>query len=72
MCMCTCVKVYVYAHMYLFMTVHNVFMFFATSLFFLKHIHVIMHRHGHHNILNGIVWVQTGHSTYTFTATWFV
>ena len=35
MCMCTCVKVYVYAHMYLFMTFHNGFMFFATSLLFI-------------------------------------
>ena len=25
-------KVYVYAHMYVFMTFHNSFMFFATSL----------------------------------------
>ena len=30
---------------------------------------VIMNRHGHNNIRNGIVWVQTGHSTSTCTAT---
>ena len=28
-----------------------------------------MNRHGHHNIQNGIVWAQTGHSTGTCTAT---
>ena len=28
-----------------------------------------MNRHGHHNIRNGIVWVQTGHNTCTCTAT---
>ena len=37
-------------------TFHNDFMFF-----------LLMNRHGHHNIRNGIVWVQTGHSTCTFT-----
>ena len=31
--------------------------------------HVIMNRHGHNHIRNGIVWVQTGHSTCTCTAT---
>ena len=24
-------------------------------------VHVIMNRHGHHNIRNGIVWAQTSH-----------
>ena len=36
------------------------------------HIHIfndIMHGHGHNNIRNGIVWVQTGHGTSTCTAT---
>ena len=45
-----------YAHM--FMTFHNDFMFFATSLTYI--FLVIMNRHGHHNIRNGIVWAQTG------------
>ena len=31
-----------------------------------------MNRHGRHHIRNGIVWVQTGHSTYTCTATFCV
>ena len=31
--------------------------------------HVVMNRQGHNNIRNGIVWVQTGHSTCTCTAT---
>ena len=67
-----CMKIDVYAHMYMFMTFHNGFMFFATSLLFFIYIYVIMNRHGSHNIRNGIVWVQTGHSTSTCTATWCV
>ena len=35
-------------------------------------VHVIMNRHGHDNIRIGIVWVQTGHSTCTCTATLLV
>ena len=31
--------------------------------------HVIVNRQGHHNIRNGTVWAQTGHSTGTCTAT---
>ena len=31
-----------------------------------------MNRHGHHDIRNGIVWAQTGHSTGTCTATFCV
>ena len=43
------------------------------SFFFAKisdkyiYVHVIMNRHGRHNIQNGIVWVQTGQSTCTCT-----
>ena len=45
-------------------------MFFATYLLNIYiHIRVIMNRQGHHNIRNGIVWAQTGHSTGTCTAT---
>ena len=61
-------KVYVSAHVYMFVTFHNGFMF----LLHLTHINVIMDRHGRHNIRNGIVWAQTGHSTGTCTATLFV
>ena len=32
----------------------------------------VVNRQRHHNIRNGILWVQTGHSTCTFTATWCV
>ena len=32
-------------------------------------IRVIMNHQGHNNIRSGIVWVQTGHSTCTCTAT---
>ena len=42
------------------------------NIFLKKGLYVIMTRHGHHNIRIGIVWVQTGHSTGTFTATWCV
>ena len=35
-------------------------------------LYVIMNRHGYHNILNGTVWVQTGHGTCTLTAAWCV
>ena len=46
---------------------------FATSLTYIYiYIEVIMNRHGSHNIRHGIVWVQTGHSTGTCTATWCV
>ena len=31
--------------------------------------HVTMNRQGHNNSRNGIVWVQTGHSTGTCAAT---
>ena len=34
--------------------------------------YVVMYRQGHHNIRNGIVWVQTGHITGTCSATFFV
>ena len=30
-------------------------------------IYVIMNHQGHHNVRNGIAWVQTGHSTCTLT-----
>ena len=33
---------------------------------------LIMNRHGHNNIRNGIAWAQTGHSTGTCTATLLV
>ena len=53
--------------------------FFATSLipvhiylYLFNYLHVIMNRHEHHNIRNGIVWAQTGHSTCTSMATWCV
>ena len=36
-------------------------------IYIYMYIHVIMNRHGHNNIRNGIVWVQTGHSTCTCT-----
>ena len=68
-----CVKVYMYAHMKMFLTFHNSFMFLATSMInFYICIRVIMNRRGHHNIRNGIVWAQTGHSTGTCTATLLV
>ena len=41
---------------------------FATSLVYI-YTHVIVNRQGHHNIRNGTVWAQTGHSTGTCTAT---
>ena len=63
-------KVYVSPHVYMFMTFHTGFMFFATSLLlYFKNKHVIMNRHGSHNIRNGTVCAQTGHSTGTCTAT---
>ena len=34
-------------------------------LFRYIYIHVIMNRHGSHNIRNGIAWAQTGHGTFT-------
>ena len=45
-------------------------MFFATYLtyVYIFCFFVIMNRHGHQNIRNGIVWEQTGHSTGTYTA----
>ena len=69
------VNVYVYvveyvrecAHM--FMTFHNGFMFVDKHLLHQKYIHifvhVIMNRHGSHNIRNGIAGAKTGHGTFT-------
>ena len=63
-------NMYVHAHMYMFMICDNGFTFFATSLINIYiHIRVIMNRHEHHNIRDGIAWAQTGHSTGTCTAT---
>ena len=55
-------KMYVCARMYMFMTFHKSFMFFLLHLLhiFLK---VIVNRQRRHNIRNGIVWAQLGHST---------
>ena len=48
----------------------HVFATFLTDIYvYTNMLYVIMNRHGHHNIRNGIVWVQTGHSTCTCTAT---
>ena len=64
---------YVNAHMYMFMTFHNGFMFLLHLSYFSDiYKHVIMNRHGSHNIRNGIAWAQTGHSTGTRTATLLV
>ena len=41
--------------------------FFANISY--KYVRVIVNRQRHHNIRNGIVWAQTGHSTGTCTAT---
>ena len=41
------------------------FLFFCYICYI--YIYVIVNRQGHHNIQNGIVWVQTGHSTCTCT-----
>ena len=38
---------------------------FHICLYIHTHINVIVNRQGHHNIRNGIVWVQTSHSTCT-------
>ena len=78
------VHVYVYlveyvrvcAHVYVY-DLPQWFHVFAASLLFIQiyiyiYIYVIMNRHGSHNIRNGIVWVQTGHSTCTCTATLLV
>ena len=46
------------------LTFHNGFMFCYISFIY---IHVIVNRQGHHNIRNGIVWVQTGDITCTCT-----
>ena len=51
----------------------TMFSFFATFLIYIYiyvyvYLHVFVNRQRHHNIRNGIVWVQTGHSTCTFTA----
>ena len=70
-----CMKVYVSAHVKMFMTFRNGFMFFAASLLFFHiyiYIHVIMNRHGSHNIRHEIAWAQTSHSTCTCTATLLV
>ena len=47
---------------------------FAASLLFFGYIfkHVIMNRHGSHNIRIEILWAQTSHSTGTCTATLLV
>ena len=52
-------------------TFHNGFVIFCyiSNAYLYIYTYVIMNRHGHHNIRNGIVWVQTGHSTCTCTAT---
>ena len=67
--MCTWLNMYVNAHMYMFMTFHNGFMFVNKHLLPKKYIHifvhVIMNRHGSHNIRNGIAWAQKGHGTFT-------
>ena len=64
-------KVYVSAHVYTFMTFHNGFMFLLhlTYIYIYIYIYVIINRQGPHNIRNGILWAQTGHSTGTCTAT---
>ena len=49
------------------LTCHNGFMFFATSLNIYIYIYVFISRQGRKNIRNGIVWVQTSHSTCTCT-----
>ena len=41
-------------------------MFFVANIS-QKYFNVIMNAHGRHNIRNGIVWAQTGHSTGTWT-----
>ena len=50
-------------------TYTNTYSFTFTYLYICKYIffQVVMNRHGHHNIRNGIVWAQTGHSTSTCT-----
>ena len=47
----------------------NIFVYVQIYLYINKfvYIYVIMNRHGLNNIRNGIVWVQTGHSTCTCT-----
>ena len=51
-------------------TFHNGFMFLATSLLNIyKNSRVLVDRHRHHKIRIGVLWVQTGHSTGTCTAT---
>ena len=79
---CVHVNVYVYVYLveyvrecaHMFMTFHNGFMFLLHLFCFFTYIykHVIMNRHGSHNIRIGIVWVQTGRSTCTWRATWCV
>ena len=43
------------------------FFFFANISY--QYFHVILNRLGRHNIRNGTMWVQAGHSTGTCTAT---
>ena len=65
-------SVRVCAHVYFYDLPHWYFFFCYISENIHIYIRVIMNRQGHHNIRNGIVWVQKGHSTCTWTATWCV
>ena len=67
--MCVCMKVYVCVHMFLFMTFHNSFIFCYISSIYKIYVYVVVNRQRHHNIQNGVVWVETGHSIGTCSAT---
>ena len=73
LCMCVYAYVDVYVHVYVYVFVVCVCVYvyglpqwFHVSLIYIYIIlYVIMNRRGSHNIRNGIVWVQTGHGTFT-------